>query len=102
MDRKEGGDAERRCEPAPYHMADVGNSLARNAKLVVQTVRARCSPDDHLFYLWRRRITAEYFLQFTKSTKRSYRHWFGGAEDDINFVLSIPQLLKRRRSLSPH
>ena len=51
MDRKEGGDAERRCEPAPYHMADVGNSLARNAKLVVQTVRARCSPDDHLFLL---------------------------------------------------
>jgi len=25
-----------------------------------------------------------------------------GGEDDINFVLSIPQLLKRRRSLSPH
>ena len=101
MDRKEGGDAERRCEPAPYHMADVGNSLARNAKPVVQTVRARCSPDDLLFYLWRRKITAEYFLQFTKSTSGAIGTGSRG-EDDINFVLSIPQLLKRRRSLSPH
>jgi len=41
MDRKEGGDAEKRCEPAPYHMADIDRVIfAKNREELVAATRA--------------------------------------------------------------
>jgi hypothetical protein len=31
MEPKEGGDAKRRCEPAPYHMADIDILIVQDA-----------------------------------------------------------------------
>jgi hypothetical protein len=90
MDREEEDDAGDRYEPVPYQMPELGKSLAQHAALVVRTIRSWYSADEDLFTYSGGRLLHNIFPQFTEQYEAELLALIRtGAEDDIDFVLSV-------------
>lgn len=90
IDRKDTSDVERRYEPVPYHMADLGKSLARDAKLVVRSVREWYSSDNNLFTYSGGKLLQNIFPGITQDYEAELLALIRTeTDDDIHFVLSV-------------
>jgi hypothetical protein len=90
IDRKEHRKAENQYEAIPYHMAELSKVLAKDAKLVIQTARGWYYKGDMLLSYTGGRLLQNIFPEFTRPCEAELLGLvWGGAEDDIDFVLSL-------------